>query len=432
MNKTLLIAKSEYLRRVRSKWFVLATLLVPVLGIASLVLPILAFSGGDEALRVAVVDETGRLAAPLAEALPEETVVEAADAPLDTLRAQILAGDLDGVLVLPAGLLADSASAAASGAQASYYSKGGIDSGFGVQGAVRQAVRRARAEAAGASPAVVGAFRSDVSVERVRVSEDGDGGDDAIGRFLLANFLSLLIYLAILIYGMLVMRGVIEEKSNRIVEVIASSVRPFELMMGKVLGIGAVGLTQLLSWTLLMLGLSVAAGPLFLLFAPDVPAAAPGAAAEDLPFDPEMVTGMLSPDLLVAFVLFFLGGYLLYSSLFAAVGSAVDQESDAQSLQAPIVLPIMLPILFLAVVADQPDGPLAIGLSLFPLTSPILMVVRMAVTDVPVWQVALSLALLAAAFVGVVALAARIYRVGILMYGKKATFADLWRWVRTA
>ncbi len=428
MNKTLLIAKSEYLRRVRSKWFILATLLVPVLGVASLVVPILAFSNSDEALTVAVVDETGRLAALLAEALPAGTTAEVTDAPLDTLRAQILAGDLDGALVLPRSLLADSVAAEGG---AVYYTKGGIDAGSDVRRAVREAVRRARAEAAGASPVAIAAFESDVPVERVTVSEDGDGGDDAIGRFLLANFLSLLIYLSILIYGMLVMRGVIEEKSNRIVEVIASSVRPFELMMGKVLGIGAVGLTQLFGWALLMFGVSFAAGPLLLALAPEVPAGQLPPEA-DIPFDPEMIAGMLSPGLLIAFVLFFFGGYLLYSSLFAAVGSAVDQESDAQSLQAPIILPIMLPVLFLSVVANDPDSALSIGLSLFPLTSPILMVVRMAVTDVPVWQVALSLVLLAGAFVGVIALAARIYRVGILMYGKKATFADLWRWVRTA
>ena len=423
MNKTLLIAKSEYLRRVRSKWFILATLLVPVLAIASLVLPILAFTGDDDGERLAVVDGTGRLAAALAEALPAATSLETTTAPLDTLRARLLDGDLDGVLVLPADLV-DGADAGAV-----FYTRGGIDPAGGVRRAVREAVRRVRAEAAGAPPAAVAAFNSDVALDRVTVSADGDGGDDALGRFLLANFLSLLIYLAILIYGMLVMRGVIEEKANRIVEVIASSVRPFELMMGKVLGIGAVGLTQLVGWAVLMFGISLAAGPLLLALAPEVPAGAPAA---DVPFDPDLITGMLSPGLLAAFVAFFFGGYLLYSSLFAAVGSAVDQESDAQSLQAPIILPIMLPVLFLTVVADQPDSALSLGLSLFPLTSPILMVVRMAVTDVPLWQVMLSLALLAAAFVGVIALAARIYRVGILMYGKKATFADLWRWVRTA
>lgn len=425
MNKTFLIAKSEYLRRIRSKWFIVATLAVPLLSVASFALPLLAFSG-DDAERVAVVDETGRLGTTLAEALPQGTEVVATDAPLDTLRAQILAGDLDGAVVLPAALL-DSAGEA----RAVYYSRGGIDPQSGLSGAVRETVRRARAEAAGASAAVVGAFESDVALDRVTVSEEGDGGDNALGRFFLANFLALLIYVAILIYGMLVMRGVIEEKANRIVEVIASSVRPFELMMGKVLGIGAVGLSQLLAWAALMAGLSAAAGPIFLALAPE--AGPPGAPAEaDLPVAADVLSGVLSPGLLVAFVLFFVGGYLLYSGLFAAVGSAVDQESDAQALQAPVVLPIMLPVFFLAVVADQPDSALSVFLSLFPLTSPILMVVRMAVSDVPLWEVALSLALLGAAFVGVIALAARIYRVGILMYGKKATFADLWRWLRTA
>ncbi|WP_412068374.1 ABC transporter permease [Rubrivirga sp. IMCC43871] len=422
MNKTLLIAQSEFLRRVRSKLFIAATLLVPFLAVAALALPLLAFDE-DEGARIVVVDETGRLADDVETALGEMAIVTRSGAPLDTLRALVLAGDVDGALVLPAGIVAGSQ-------DARYYAKGGLESGSSVRSAVREAVRRERARVAGASADAVAAFESDVSVRRVTVSEDGDAADDALGRFLLANFLSLLIYISILIYGMMVMRGVIEEKANRIVEVIASSVRPFELMMGKVLGIGAVGLVQLTAWAALMVGLSLAAGPLFLALAPDVATSPAGGA--DLPLDPAQLSGMFAPGLMLAFVFFFLGGYLLYSSLFAAVGSAVDQEADAQSLQMPVILPIMLPILFLGPVAANPDGPLALFMSLFPLTSPILMVVRMAVTDVPAWQIGLSFVLLVAAFVGVIALAARIYRVGILMYGKKATLTDLWRWLRTA
>ena len=419
MNKTLLIATSEYLRRIRSKWFVAATLLVPLLGVAVFTVPMLMFSG-EEGDRVALLDETGRLADPVIEAVGDGLVLEPVDVPLDTVRARVLAGDVDGALYLPADLIAG-------GGEARYFATGGLESNRALRSAVRESVRRARAEAAGASAQAVAAFGSEVPFSRVTVTEDGDGGDDSFGRFMIANFLALLIYLAILIYGMMVMRGVIEEKANRIVEVVASSVRPFELMMGKVLGIGAVGLTQLLAWVVLMAGVSLAAGPLLLALAPEA-----GAAGAAPPVDPEAISGMLAPELLVAFVLYFIGGYLLYSSLFAAVGSAVDQESDAQSLQTPVMMPIVLPVLFLGVVAADPDTPLAIGLSLFPLTSPILMVVRMAVTDVPLWQVALSLVLLVGAFVGVIALAARIYRVGILMYGKKATFGDLWRWMRTA
>ena len=413
MNKIALIAKSEYLRRVRSKWFVVATLGVPFLAIAMFALPALAFSDDDEPSRVAVLDEAG-LASDLEVALGDRAEIEASTLPLDSLRARVLEGDLDGVLVLPAGL--DTLEAVG----ATYYTGGGISTGSELRSAVRETVRRARAEAAGAGDDAIAAFQSEVTVDRVTVRADGDGGDDAFGRFLLANVLALLIYMSILIYGMLVMRGVIEEKANRIVEVIASSVRPFELMMGKVLGIGAVGLSQLVAWVVLLVGISVAAGPLLATFAPD-----PGAVPADGPNPADVLSGLLSPDLLVAFVAFFLGGYLLYSSLFAAVGSAVDQESDAQSLQTPVILPLVIPVLFLSVVAESPDGGLALFLSLFPLTSPVLMVVRMAVAEVPLWQVLLSLTLLAAAFVGMIALAARIYRVGILMYGKKATLGDL-------
>ncbi|PAP78426.1 ABC transporter permease [Rubrivirga marina] len=421
MNKTLLIAKSEYLRRVRSKWFAVATLAVPVLAIGVFLLPMIAFSAGDGVDRVAVIDDAG-LAGPLAEALGGRVEVEVSDAPLDTLRAGLLADDLDGVLVLPEGLVEGDGEA-----EVRYLSRGGLDAGDGVRGAVREVVRRARAGAAGASPAALAAYESDVPLRLVTVSEDGDEADAAIGRFLVANVLSLLMYLAILVFGMMVMRGVIEEKANRIVEVIASSVRPFELMMGKVLGIGAVGLSQLLAWGALTFGLSLAAGPLLVAFVPE--AAGDGGEA---PFGPEAIGSIVDPGLLIAFVLFFLGGYLLYSSLFAAVGSAVDQESDAQSLQTVVILPIMIPLLFLSFVANDPDGGLGVFLSLFPLSSPILMVVRMAVTDVPVWQVVLALVLLAVAFVGMIALAARVYRVGILMYGKKPSLAELWRWVRTA
>ena len=179
--------------------------------------------------------------------------------------------------------------------------------------------------------------------------------------------------------------------------------------------------------------LSVAAAPALALFADHAVVRPSGVApAPELPFDPAALPALVTPGLMLAFVLFFLGGYLLFAGLFAAVGSMVDQEADAQSLQVPLMIPIMLPLFFLASVADQPDAPLSVFLSHFPVSSPVLMVVRMTVSHVPLWEVALSLAILGVSFVGVIWLAARVYRVGILMTGKKATFADLRRWVRTA
>ena len=379
---------------------------------------------------------TGQLAAPLAEALPPTYRVARAAAPPDSLRARVLDGRLDGFFVLPPGLL-DGTEAA------TYYSRGvgGLAQQVALQAALRDVVRAARIRAAGANDTVLALLDARAGVDLVTVSAEGDAADGALASSALAYVLGLLIYVAVLIYGVMVMRGVIEEKSNRIVEVIASSARPFELMMGKVLGIGAVGLTQLVGWSVLMLAFSAAAGPvLALLFAPEALSAPgvnlPEGAQGELPFDPEEIPALLgqllSPGLLLAFVGFFLGGYLLFSSLFAAVGSAVESESDAQTLQLPIMLPIILPIFFLPSVLTAPDAGLSVFLSLFPFSSPILMVVRMAATEVPVWQVLLAFAILFATFLGMIALAARVYRVGILMYGKRATLRDLWRWARTA
>jgi ABC-2 type transport system permease protein len=423
-----LIARSEYVRRVRSAWFVVTTLLAPVLMTATVVVPLVLLSGAEEtaAPRVAVVDREGGLAGALVEALPEGTQAVVSTAPLGTLRAQLLADRLDGVVVLPRGVVAGAAGAAV-------YATGGLGEQAALREATRETVRRARLRRAGATDAVLAAVDAPVAVSLVTVGAEGDAEGGALAQFGLANVLSLLIYVAILIYGAMVMRGVIEEKANRIVEVIASSVRPFDLLMGKVLGIGAVGLTQLVGWGAGLVGISIAAAPLVALFADHTVERPSGVAPPaELPFDPAALPALVTPGLMAAFVLFFLGGYLLFAGLFAAVGSMVDQEADAQSLQAPVLIPIMLPLFFLASVADQPDAPLSVFLSFFPVSSPVLMVVRMTVSEVPLWEVALSLAILAAAFVGVIWLASRVYRVGILMTGKKATFADLWRWMRTA
>ena len=429
MSPIALVARSEFVRRVRSKWFIATTLLAPVLMIAVIVGPAvaLAFAGGEDTREVALLDQTERLAEPLAAEAPEDVTFVAVDAPPDSLRARVLRGDLDGALILSPGLLDGSE-------EARYLSRssGGFSSQSRIRGAVRSAVRAERAREAGAEQAVLDAINAPADVDFVTVTDEGDATGGAELGFLVAYLLAMLVYVSVLLYGAMVMRGVIEEKTNRIVEVVISSVRPFHLLMGKVVGIGAVGLVQLVSWGVLLFGISAAAGPIALLFAGPEALAPEASGGADLPFDPAAVGAILTPGLLVAFVLFFLGGYLLFASLFAAVGSMVDTEADAQSLQVPVIIPIVIPLLFLPFVIDQPDSTLSVVLSLFPLSSPILMVVRMAVTTVPVWQVALALLLLAAAFVGAVWLAARIYRTGILMTGKKASFKDLGRWIREA
>ncbi len=432
MNKIPLIARSEYLRRVRTKTFIIATVLAPVMLLAliavSVGVGVLTQEGG--ARTVTIIDETeAGLGDALAERLPDNYSAMVEAAPLDSLRARVERGVLDGYFVLPAGLLDGEEEAA-------FYSEGvgGFSSQMRLQRAVEDVVRRARLRATGASDDVLQAAEAGVPMRMVALTEEGEAEDTSWVYSGIGYAMGFIIYIAMFVYGAMVMRGVIEEKTNRIVEVVASSAKPFQLMMGKVLGIGAVGLTQFVLWVVLALaGLFVAGTVLGTMVDPTTLAGTEGAEMQELPFDPSNFSLADIPfDLIAYFLLFFLGGYLLYGSLFAAVGSAVEQESDAQSLQAPILIPVILPALFLPFIADNPDAPASVVLSLIPFFSPILMVVRAAATDVPFWQMALALGLLAAAFIATIWLASRIYRVGILMYGKKASFKDLARWVRYA
>jgi ABC-2 type transport system permease protein len=435
MNKTLLIAQSEYLRRVRTKGFILGVLLAP-LGLALFVglTVFIALLGSDDPdRRVAVLDESGQLYESVAAALPEQYAAERATTPLDSLRAAVLDERLDLALVLPASLLEGEGEAAVYAG-----SGGGLGQLDAVRDAVRDGVREVRLAALGAGDEVREVVESRARVRSVTVTDEGDAADGTLIASGIGYLTGFLMYGFMFIYGALVMRGVIEEKQTRIVEVIASSVRPFELMMGKVLGIGLVGLTQILAWVLLGAAVLAALGPILALFAGDAVApTGPGAdaataAAADLPFDPSAITALLTPEFFLVLLLCFLGGYLFYAALFAAVGSAVEQESDAQTLTVPVAIPIIIPILFLGPMLDQPDSTLSTVLSILPPFSTVLLPVRIAVTDVPVWQTVLALGLLTVAFMGAIWVAARVYRIGILMTGKKASFGDLWRWVRTA
>ena len=361
MNKIAIIARSEYLRRVRSKTFLVATLLAPVMLLAllgaSVAVGVMTQEGG--ARTVTILDETGRgLGEALSARLPENYLATVERAPLDSLRTRVERGALDGYFVLPAGLLDGDDEAA-------FYSEGigGFSSQMRLQSAVADVVRRARLEATGASAAVLEAADAPVEVRMVTFTDEGETADTTWLYSGLGYAMGFIIYIAMFVYGAMVMRGVIEEKTNRIVEVVASSAKPFQLMMGKVLGIGAVGLTQFVLWVVLALaGLFAAGAVLGSVVDPAALAGGDAAAMQELPFDPAALRVSDIPfGLIVYFLLFFIGGYLLYGSLFAAVGSAVEQESDAQSLQMPILIPVILPALFLPFIADNPDAPMSVG-----------------------------------------------------------------------
>jgi len=428
MSQTWIIAHREYMQRIRSKAFIIATALGPILMLAMLAIPIVAavFATEGGSHRIALVDRSGAIWQYLD--FPENFEVEISDADPDSLRARVDRGSLHGYLILPDDLLDGTG-------QARFYSEGGGGLMLGEQlsSAVTQAVRHVRIVQSGAPEAVLGIVSESVNVEMIKLTDSGEEADGTQAFALFGYFMGFLIYICVLLYGAMVMRGVIEEKTNRISELIASSARPFDLMMGKVMGIGAVGVTQWLIWIVAGTVLAIAAGGIVAGLLPS-----PEALSGDMATDVETMNqvGRFIPDIpasfLLYFLLFFLGGYLLYSSLMAAIGSAVEQESDAQQFMWIVVMPLIIPTVLMFNIMSSPDGTLAVLLSHIPLFSPIVMVVRMAATNVPWWEIWLSLALLAAAFVGAIWLSARIYRVGILSYGKKPTFAELGRWMRQA
>lgn len=424
------VARSEYLRRVRSRMFLVSTLLIPLLIVAFTVgsgaLAIAAMDSGTH--RVALVDQTGgRVQARLA--LDERTVVQSFPTEAEA-RQRLRQGAVDAVVVVPENVL-DSA------AEVRYVSgkgSGGLVAEERLEDDVADAVRQLRLEAAGLSAEAQRALdRAPRWRSTELTSEADEQASSAAGGAILGFAMGFIIYMVMLLYGQMVMMGVMEEKQHRVLEVMASSVRPFDLLMGKVLGIGAVGLTQMALWGLVLVGVSLFGGTLATLMLPPSSLSLPeGASQQQVLEAAGIVLPQVSPWLVAAFLCYFLGGYLLYASLFAAVGSAVEQQQDAQSLLLPLMMPVVLAFVALQAVLSNPNGPWAQGLSLVPFFSPILMPARMAATDVPAWEVLLSLALLAAAFVGAIWLSARIYRVGILSYGKKPTLRDLARWVRTA
>jgi ABC-2 type transport system permease protein len=284
---------------------------------------------------------------------------------------------------------------------------------------------------------------SDIDLKTIKWGEDGKEKEASAELALMIGMITaFIIYMFIVIYGAQVMSGVVQEKTNRIVEVMISSVKPFELMMGKIIGIAMVGLTQFLMWVLLtvtiMFGLSKA-------FADEIDmdkiqqmqelsqkgmTAMPTSEMSGQIADfMTAVNGLDFVQIISLFIVYFLGGYLLYASLFAAIGSAVDNETDTQQFSMPIMLPIIFAIYAGIFSAENPDGPLAFWCSMIPFTSPIVMMVRLPF-DVPIWQIALSISILVLSFIGTTWMAGKIYRTGILMYGKKTTWKEMWKWLR--
>ena len=440
MDKIILIIKREYLSRVKKKSFLLVTFLVPLLiiGIYALTIYLTAKSFENNHTTVYVVDQSGMFSGKL-ESTEEISFVEGS-ADVDAEKERILTGEgKNFLLVVPADMKTSS--------RVELYSK--ETASLAVQGNVtrqlEEVLRDEAYAAAGIDRATVDNIRPDVQVTAREITEEGEKDSSAGAAMGIAMALSVVVYICLFLYGSQVMRGIIEEKNSRIVEVIISSVKPFQLMMGKIIGIGLVGLTQFILWIVLSTALMSVAGTSMM-----------GGGAMKAQMEQQMpdgsgtvsevavagndtgVMGTVTQELakvdfqtiITTFLLYFFGGYLLYSALFAAVGSAVDSETETQQFMFPITMPLLFTyILSFGVLINDPHGPLAFWLSMVPFTSPIAMLVRVPF-GVPTWEIVLSLVLLVGGFILTTWVAGRIYRVGILMHGKKATYKELAKWFR--
>ena len=412
MSRVFSVARREYLERVRSKAFIISTVLGPTLLAGFMIAPVLLTRQRGRPLRVAVLDASGALRAEVTQSLArrkvagqERFLVEPAPAAPDpaaraALQERVVRGDLDGYLFIPADALERSA--------AEYYGKN-VSNVMDLQlmdKAVEEALVSRRLAREGLDPERVRSLTRPVDLKTIRLTARG-AREDRGGSFLLSLVLMMLLYTTMAMWGTAMMNGVIEEKSNRVVEVVVSSLPASRLFAGKLLGVGAAGLTQFLVWAACLAAISAA-----------------GAAGGAAGVVPEM-----SPSLLLAFVLFFLLGYFLYGSMFASIGAAVNTPQEAQSLVFPVMMPLILSVVFYPMVLAAPDSTLSVVLSLIPFFAPLLMFLRMTAVSPPVWQVALSMVLMLVSIGVLTWAAARIYRVGILMYGKRATWREIARWV---
>lgn len=419
MRKIWLILKREYLTRVKTKGFVIGTLIVPLLGIGLALL--IAFLGShqpSENLRLAIIDNAGGLGAAVARSLTEKTKTRPAfaiaetderpehpDAVEEDFRKRIHAGTLDAFLVIPSDL--SQAPELHTKNPGNYQVLGPLST------AVDEAIIEARLNARGIHVDGVGQMIHTEDLKVIKVGERGESEEkgQTIG---VAIGLVILLYTSLLMYGIVTMRSVLEEKTTRTMEVLISAVRPFDLLTGKILGVAAAAFTQFLIWT----------ASLTLLLAYGALAAAavnPGSAftAVHVPF-----------SLLLYMVLYFVGGFFIYSAMFAAIGAACSNDQDATQLQWIATAPLVFCMVIYSLILTDPSSTTSVILSEIPLFAPVLMTLRISLQTPPLWQIALSLALLTLTTVAVIYGSARIYRVGVLMYGKRPTLPELARWLR--
>lgn len=435
MNKIGLIIGREFNERVRKKSFIITTILMPVLMLLLMAAPalIMSFSQGDEK-QIGVIDESTLIGSRLES---DETILfETLDIPLEEARRTRT--DLFAVLYIAPDILENP-----KGVQLYANSSTSMTLEMDICAQIERILEAEKLKGYEIEnlQAILDEIETSVSMQTFRndkSQEEVSEAQSSMVATVIGYILAFVLYMFLLIYGSMVMQSVIEEKNNRVLEVMVSSVKPFDLMTGKILGVGSVAVLQVVIWGVLILGMGTLVVPH--LMPDEVMASATaieqGAALQNADLDPEMMQAIAAVTdvsyllkIFVSMILFVFGGFLLYAAMFAAVGSAVDNVQDASQLQTPITVPIILGLLMMMAVINDPTSKLAFWFSVIPLTSPIVMMARIPY-DIPTWEIVLSLVVLYASFVALVWFAAKIYRVGIFMYGKKPTLKELWKWMR--
>lgn len=415
MRKIWLIIKREYLVRVRKKAFIVMTIVGPLLMAALMIVPTYLANETQE-LRTIAIEEDG---------FEFTNQIEDTDflhfSKIPTEEATLLKNDFSESNYYALLYIEGDNFTLYSNQQIS------LTVSKAIENQLEQIIEHQKLKAAGIDLTILSEAQSTVNITTKIITEDGSTTNSKAEASMGIGFIcGILIYMFIFMYGTMVMRGVIEEKTSRIVEVIISSVKPFQLMMGKILGVALVGLTQFALWILLTIAIASVAE---LMFMSSMTTELNSTQQSILLSELSNLTGGINlMQIFVSFIFYFLAGYLMYSSLFAAVGSAVDAEADTQQFVLPITIPLILAFILIQPIMENPDGPLAFWMSIIPFTSPVIMMVRLPF-GVANWELALSMCVLILSFVLTTYLAGKIYRTGILMYGKKTSYKELWKWL---
>lgn len=435
MNKIGLIIRREYFTRVKKRSFIIMTFLGPLLIAAIYIIPILlALHGDNEKRTIAVVDQSHWFERQFV-STENQTFIRLDDISIDSTKKLVQQGFFDIALYIPETQLNIPSSAVV-------YSMKQVPLSVEehIKDVMKNEVQVQKLIASGVDPEILESIKTHIDLTVIRMDEEGGEKETFTEvQFILGMVLAVLIYMFIMLFGGQVMQGVAEEKSSRIIEVIVSSVKPFQLMMGKIIGVSLVALTQFVMWILLT-------GVIFVGFSAAVGIGHPEAISQGTVMAQEISnTNIMNNEaiqnilgivhsidfsiIIISFIVFFLLGYLLYATMFAAIGSLVDNNTDSQQFTLPVTVPLIIAIISAVYIVNDPDGSLAVWMSMIPFTSPVVMMVRIPF-GVPIWQVVVSALLLAITFIGMTWVAAKIYRTGILMYGKKPTYKEIFKWLK--